>query len=178
MKVIGSRFVWYESFICGHNFELPGSVRRVTRGNGQFNYWRLCIRVGGTNYIHHYRIRESETTPLFEALGSLVFLIYAFGLPSRLHSKRKGKPDPSLPVGISGPYTKNRKQLYRVTVPGIEGRSRELRVYIEDGKTAEALDKAKMLRTAGVEAYQAETRSEADRVIAKIWQLVEVLDDL
>jgi hypothetical protein len=178
MEESTSRFVWHQGTVYGSSFSLPGSVRRVEKGPGAFTYWRLCLRVDGTNYIHCYRIRESETVPLVEALGSLVFLIYAFGLPSRLHSKRKGKINPTLPVGISGPHTKNKKQLYRVSIPGIGGRSKELRVYIENGKTAAALDAAKCLRAAGVAAYQAETRSEADRVIAQIWQLVEELDKL
>ncbi len=178
MEESTSRFVWRDQVVCGHDFTLPGAIRSVVKGPSKIKYWRLSIRIDGVDYIYTYRIWESEVPPLIEALGSLVLLIHAFGLPSRLLSRRSGKKDPTLPLGISGPYTENKEQLYLVSIPGQGRRNKGLRVFIQNGDTATALEEAKRLRAAAVTAYRAAAQVEADQVIARIWQLVEALDEL
>ena len=176
-----SRIQWRLVTVDDKQVSLPAMVSKVkTKSRGsEFNYWKIFTRVDGNNYYHNFRIRDLETPPLIEALQSLIFLIETVGLPNRLHTKRRVGRKGRLPVGVTGPYTRDGRTFFRVSFPESDFKSVDRKVYAEDGITKAAARKAAInMRRQAIKTYQKANQKDAEFVVARLWQLVEELDKL
>lgn len=144
-----------------------------------FDYWKIFTRVDGKNYYHNFRIRDLDTPPLIEALQSLIFLIETVGLPNRLHAKKRANRKGNLPIGVTGPHSSNGATFFRVSCPVNSFQSVERKVFITSDKTREkARKEAINMRRLAIDAYQKANKNDAILVVAKLWQLVEELDEI
>lgn len=175
-----SRIQWRLVKVGDKQVSLPAMVSRVLREvrGSKFNYWRIFTRVDGKNYHHNFRIRDLDTPPLIEALQGLIFLIETVGLPNRLHAKRRVGLKGSLPVGVTGPHTREGRTFFRVSFSESGLRSVDRKIFVEGSMTkTEARKEAVNLRRQAIEAYQKANQNDATLVVARLWQLIKELNE-
>ena len=83
------------------------------------------------------------------------------------------------PVGVTGPHTRDSRTFFRVSFPESGFRSVDRKIFVEGSMTkTEARKEAINMRSQAIEAYQKANQNDATLVVARLWQLIEELDEL